>query len=105
PGDEAEEFWEWLGARDPSLRLDEIGATGQIDQVRVQSRWAAQEVRHLVELIEDVARLAATERPLEGLVVPVEHVVVPGIGGDESCRPKSSSRKMPPFAFRWMGAS
>src|SRR5438874_3627198 len=65
-------------AADPPacLCLHEVGAAGQVDQVRLEPRWAAQKVRHLVELVEDVARLAAPHRPLEGLVVAVEHVLV-----------------------------
>jgi hypothetical protein len=36
-GDQAEEFRQWLDARDASLRLDEIGAAGEVDQVGVQT--------------------------------------------------------------------
>src|SRR5438067_8307702 len=65
------------GADPPAfLCLHEVGAAGQVDQVRLEPRGPAQKVRHLVELVEDVARLAASQWPLEGLVIPVEHVLV-----------------------------
>src|SRR5207245_9944924 len=72
-------------AADPPacLCLHEVGAAGQVDQVRLEPRWAAQKVRHLVELVEDVARLAAPPRPLEGLVVAVEHVLVANLVEDD----------------------
>src|SRR5207302_6010827 len=65
-------------AADPpaGLCLHEVGAAGQVDQVRLEPRGPAQKVRHLVELVEDVARLAASQRALERLVIPVEHVLV-----------------------------
>src|SRR5207248_10638272 len=65
-------------AADPPacLSLHEVGTAGEVDQVRLEPRGAAQKVRHLVELVEDVARLAASQRALERLVIPVEHVLV-----------------------------
>src|SRR5438067_1997001 len=65
-------------AADPPafLCLHEVGAASQVDQVRLEPRGPAQKIRHLVELVEDVARLAASQRPLEGLVIAVEHVLV-----------------------------
>src|SRR6266480_702805 len=65
-------------AADPPacLCLHEVGAAGQVDQVRLEPRGPAQKVRHLVELVEDVARLAASQRALERLVIAVEHVLV-----------------------------
>src|SRR5207247_241373 len=65
-------------AADPPacLRLHEIGSASQVDQVRLEPRGAAQKVRHLVELVEDVARLASSQRPFEWLVIAVEHVLI-----------------------------
>src|SRR5207244_13378745 len=64
-------------AADPPacLRLHEVGAAGQVDQVRLEPRWAAQKVRHLVELVEDVGRLAGPHGAHEVLGVGVEDVV------------------------------
>src|SRR5207244_10999288 len=72
-------------AADPPacLCLHEVGAAGQVDQVRLEPRGAPQKVGHLVELVEDVARLAAPHRPLEGLVVAVEHVLVANLVEDD----------------------
>src|SRR5437016_5070088 len=58
------------------LCLHEIGSASQVDQVRLEPRGAAQKVRHLVELVEDVARLASSQRPFEWLVIAVEHVLI-----------------------------
>src|SRR5260370_1189611 len=58
-------------------------AAGKVDEMGFQSRGAAQKVRHLVELVEDVARLAASVRPLEWLVIPVEYVLVAGLVEDD----------------------
>src|SRR6266516_7268652 len=65
-------------AADPPAgsRLHEIGSASQVDQVRLEPRGAAQKVRHLVELVEDVARLASSQRPFEWLVIAVEHVLI-----------------------------
>src|SRR5437667_5783030 len=72
-------------AADPPacLCLHEVGAAGQVDQVRLEPRGSAQKVRHLVELVEDVARLAAAQRPLEGLVIAVEDVLVANLVEDD----------------------
>src|SRR2546430_13511388 len=72
-------------AADPpaSLCLHEVGAAGQVDQVRLEPRGPAQKIGHLVELIEDVARLAASQRALERLVIPVEHVLVAGLAEND----------------------
>src|SRR5438874_2486932 len=45
------------GADPPAfLCLHEVGAAGQVDQVRLEPRGPAQKVRHLVELVEEGAR-------------------------------------------------
>src|SRR5213080_798898 len=65
------------------LRLHEVGAAGEVDQVRFQSWRASQEVRDLIQLVEDIARLAAPVGSLERLVIAVEHIVVAGLIEDD----------------------
>src|SRR5438552_18458452 len=66
-----------------SLRLHEVGAAGEVDQVRLQPWRATQEVGDLIQLVEDIPRLAPTIWPLEGFVVAVEHVVVARLAEDD----------------------
>src|SRR5207245_3581918 len=66
-----------------SLRLHEVGTAGEVDQVRLQPWRASQEVRDLVQLVEDIAWLTAAVGSLEGLVIAVEHVVVPSLIEDD----------------------
>src|SRR5207248_6897607 len=92
-------------AADPPacLCLHEVGAAGQVDQVRLEPRWAAQKVRHLVELVEDVARLAASQRALERLVIPVEHVLVADLVEDDLELLACPFEDLPEFDRCWIG--
>src|SRR6266480_374094 len=81
--DQADELGGRRSLRAVSLRLYEVGPAGEVDQVRFQPWRPSQEIRDLIQLVEDIARLAAPVRPLEGLVIAVEHVVVAGLIEDD----------------------
>src|SRR3989440_8027934 len=92
-------------AADPPalLCLHEVGAAGQVDQVRPEPRGPAQKIRHLVELIEDVARLAASQRPLERLVITVEHVLVADLVEHDLELLACPFEDLPEFDRCWIG--
>src|SRR5437868_11499617 len=92
-------------AADPPacLRLHEVGAAGQVDQVRLEPRGPAQKVRHLVELVEDVARLAASQRALERLVIPVEDVLVADLVEHDLELLACPFEDLPEFDGGWIG--
>src|SRR5256886_10952251 len=92
-------------AADPPacLCLHEVGAAGQVDQVRLEPRGPAQKVRHLVELVEDVSLLAASERALERLVIPVEHVLVAGLAENDLELLSCPVEDLPEFDRRRIG--
>src|SRR5438552_17688526 len=82
PG-QADELGGRRAIRAVSLRLHEVGPASEVDQVRFQPWRPSQEIRDLIQLGEDIARLAAPVRPLEGLVIAVEPIVVPDLIEDD----------------------